>query len=307
MSTTADRPDVSVIVIAHDVRDEVLACLQSVADHAGALVCETILVDNGSSDGTPEAVAARFPETTVVARPTNEGVPARNHGLRRAQGRYRMFLDSDAALTPGALETMVQALEDDPRVGLVGPRLVYPDGGLQLSTRRYPPLMLPILRRPPLDRFFENGPTIRHHLMAGEPHDRRRRVEYVLGACQLFRAEAQAAAGEIDEHIWYGHDDADWCFAIRVAGWDVLYVADAPVIHDYRRSSVRQPLSTLALRQLSAHVHFQRKWYSRRSALIAEGRAMDDEVESFPSPLSPAGTPPSSSLSNLLESAHVEH
>ena len=150
-------PDVSVIVIAYDVRDEVLACLESVERHAGSLDVEVILVDNGSSDGTVAAVAARFPSTEIVALATNQGIPARNHGLRRARGRTRMFLDSDALLTPGALPELVAVLDARPDAGLVGPRLVNPDGSLQLSARRYPPLMLPVLRRPPLGRFFEQG------------------------------------------------------------------------------------------------------------------------------------------------------
>lgn len=270
--------DVTVIVIAHDVRDDVLRCLESVERHGPPLTRQVVLVDNGSADGTADAVASRFPEVEVVKRPVNEGIPARNHGLRRARGRYRMFLDSDALLTEGALQTLVGALEGNPAAGLVAPRLVYPDGRLQLSTRRYPPLMLPVLRRPPLGRFFEDGPTIRHHVMADDAHDRRRSVEYVLGACQLFRAEAQDAAGEIDERIWYGHDDADWCFRIRCAGWDVLYVPDAQVVHDYRRSSVANPISNLALRYLVAHLHFQRKWARRRARLVAEGRQMDERA-----------------------------
>jgi GT2 family glycosyltransferase len=172
----------------------------------------------------------------------------------------------------------VRVLESDPRIGLVGPRLVYPDGRLQLSTRRFPPLLLPILRRPPLGRFFERRTTIRRHLMAGEPHDRTRRVEYVIGACQVFSAEAQRAAGEIDRHIWFGHDDADWCFRIRSAGYDVVYVPEAEVVHDYRRTSAGHPLSLFALRQLAAHVYFQWKWRRARRRLIEEGRRMDAET-----------------------------
>lgn len=280
MSAAAgEQPDVSIIVIAHAVRDEVLACLASIEEHAGDVSVESIVVDNGSSDGTVEAVRERFPGTDIVALPTNEGVPARNHGLRRARGRFRMFLDSDALLTPGALRTMVDVLENDPSVGLIGPKLIYPDGRLQLSTRRYPPLLLPILRRPPLGKYFDDGPTVRRHLMADDSHDSRRHVEYVLGACQIFRAEAQARAGEIDSHIWYGPDDADWCFAIREAGWRVLYVPDAEIIHVYRRSSVGNPLSKLALRQLFAHFYFQAKWLRRRRHLVAEGAAMDGAVE----------------------------
>lgn len=284
-----EPPEVSVIIIAHDVREELLTCLESVERHAG-VSHEVILVDNASTDGTREAISARFPQVQVVPLATNEGLPARNHGLRRARGRFRLFIDSDAALTPGALPTLVRALEESPRAGLAGPRLIYPDGELQLSTRRYPPLLLPILRRPPLGRFLEDGRTIRRHLMADEPHDRRRRVEYVLGACQLFRAEAQRDAGEIDERIWFGHDDADWCFTMRLAGWDVLYVPEAEVIHAYRRTSAARPVSTFALRQLAAHVHFQRKWWRHRRRLIAEGRAMDEEARAR-APRRPTDTP----------------
>jgi hypothetical protein len=272
------QPDLTAIIIAHDVRDEVLACLTSLEAHRGALEVQTIVVDNASADGTADATERAFPGVEVVRLTTNEGLPARNHGLRRARGRYRMFIDSDATVTAGALQTLVAALDGDERIGLVGPKLTYPDGRLQLSTRRFPPVLLPLLRRPPLNRYFEDGPTIRHHLMADAPHDRRRRVEYVLGACQMFRAEAQHAAGEIDTRIWFGHDDADWCFRIRRAGYDIVYVPEASVVHDYRRTSARSPLSLFSLRFLAAHVYFQWKWRRHRTELVAQGRRMDAEV-----------------------------
>jgi GT2 family glycosyltransferase len=268
--------DVTVIVIAHEVRDEVLSCLESVESHSGGLVVEAILVDNGSRDGTAEAVAQRFPATEIVRLERNIGVPARNEGLRRARGRHRMFLDSDAQLTPGALEAMVKILDGDPKVGLVGPRLSDRDGTLQLSARRFPPRSLPFLRRPPLERFLGDSRVVRHHLMADDTPTSRRRVEYVLGACQIFRAAAQEAVGEIDGKIFYGHDDADWCFRIREAGFDVVYAPEVTVIHDYRRSTAENPVSALALRYLYAFVHFQRKWRRSRKRLIAEGRAMDE-------------------------------
>lgn len=269
----------SVIVIACDVREEVLRCLESIESYAGGLTVETILVDNGSSDGTVQAVVERFPTVEAIPLTRNEGEPARNHGLRRARGRHRMFLDSDARLLPQALPTLVRALENEPRIGLVSPRLIYPSGALQLNIRRYPPLMLPMLRRPPLARWLDNSPKVRHHLMADEPHDRRRRVEYTLGACQLFRADAQVAAGEVDDVIYWGPSDADWCFAIREAGFDVVYVPEAEVMHGYRRSSSTRPSSRLAARHLVGFVYFQLKWWRRRRALKAQGVAMDVEAK----------------------------
>lgn len=283
MSSASGRAfDLSAIILAHDVRDEVRACLTSLREHAGGLSIQPIVVDNGSGDGTAEMVQREFGGTELLRIGHNAGMPARNAGLERAQGRIRMFLDSDAAVTPGALETMVTVLDGDPSVGLVGPKLVYPDGGLQLSTRRYPPVMLPVLRRPPLGRWLEHGRTVRHHLMAGEPHDRRRQVEYVLGACQAFRADVQAAVGSFDRRIWYGHDDADWCFRIREAGYSVLYVPDAVVVHGYRRSSAAAPVSRRSVRQMQAHLYFQAKWARRRRHLIAEGREMDGEAAAAP-------------------------
>lgn len=266
--------DVSIIVIAFDVREEVLECLDSVERHRGAVRVEPILVDNGSTDGTAEAVTAAHPGVRIVRLASNEGLVARNHGLRLARGRLRMFLDSDALLTSGALEELVAFIDRHPAVGLVGPRIEYPDGTMQLSTRRFPPLMLPVLRRPPLDRLFEHGPTVRWHLMADEDHDHAREVEYVIGACQLFTAEAQAVAGEIDPKIFFGPDDADWCLRIRTAGLRIAYDPRATVIHAYRRSS-RRPLSRIAVSHLRSYAHFQWKWRNRRRELLEEGRQMD--------------------------------
>jgi N-acetylglucosaminyl-diphospho-decaprenol L-rhamnosyltransferase len=274
-------PDVTVIVVAHDVREEVLACLASVEEHAESVRAEIVLVDNASRDGTAEAVAEVFPKVEVVSLARNVGVAARNAGLRRARGRLRMFLDSDARLTAGALPELVAYLDAHPEAGLVGPKLVYEDGTLQLSARRFPPRLLPLMRRPPLGRLFEDSAAVRRHLMADDRHDRTREVEYVLGACQLFTAEAQAAAGEIDPRIFFGPDDVDWCLRIRRAGLQVVYHPAATVIHGYRRTSAARPASRIALRQLAAFARFQWTWRRERAGLVQEGHEMDARAGQF--------------------------
>jgi N-acetylglucosaminyl-diphospho-decaprenol L-rhamnosyltransferase len=268
-------PDVSVIVIARDVREEVMVCLASVRDHAGGLAVETILVDNGSADGTVEAARAAFPDTRIVALDRNEGLPARNHGLRIAQGRHRMFLDSDAHLTQGALRDLVAFMDAHPHVGLVGPRLVHPDGSLQPSARRLPPFSLPFRRRPPLARWLDDGPVVHRHLMLDVPADGTREAEYVIGACQLFSAAAQAAVGEIDPRIRLGPDDIDWCLRIRGAGYRVAYRPEATVVHAYRRTSARRPFSRTALIHFWCFTYLFWKWRRARPRLLAEGAAME--------------------------------
>jgi GT2 family glycosyltransferase len=274
------QPEVTIVVVAHSVRSELERCLASVARHAGMPV-ETILVDNASTDDTMTWVRQAHPRVKVVELAENIGVAARDHGLRRALGHFTMFLDSDAALTEGALPAMAAALDEHPDWGLIGPRLVYDDGTLQLSCRRFPPLLLPVLRRPPLERFFEERPRVRRHLMADFDHELTAPVLYVLGACQLFRTSLARIAGPFDDRVFLGWDDADWCFRIRDAGGQIVYFPEATVIHSYRRLTRSRPASRAAWSQLRAHVYFQWKYRRRRRELIRLGEELDAGGRSF--------------------------
>jgi hypothetical protein len=276
--------ELSIIVIAHNVRDELHACLRSIVECSGGISVQTILVDNGSSDGTVSSVTQSFPDVRVVALGHNEGGSARNHGLRIAEGRYRMFLDSDALLTQGALEDLIAFMDSRPDVGLVGPRLVYPDGESQPSARRLPPVILPFLRRPPLSRWLEEGKTVRRHLMLDVPVNQTREAEYVIGACQLFSATAQLAAGELDPRIPFAPEDIDWCLSIRGAGYRIAYRPEATVIHGYRRSTAQRPISRQALEHLYGFFYFQWKWRHERARLRAEGAAMEQRRWRLPEP-----------------------
>jgi GT2 family glycosyltransferase len=267
-------PDVTAIVVAHSVRHELVDSLDSIRRHAG-LAVETIVVDNASDDDTRQWLAAEHPQAIVIELAENEFGAARNHALPRASGRYTMFLDSDARLTPAALPQMVAALDEHPEWGLLGPRLVYDDGTLQLSARRYPPVALPLLRRPPLDRLLERGATVRRHLMEDVDHARTRPVLYMISACHLFRTDLARNVGPLDVALAYGWEDADWCIRIRDAGGDVVYFPDATVVHSYRRLTRREPVSRAALRQLRAHLHFQRKYARRRRELVALSAELD--------------------------------
>jgi GT2 family glycosyltransferase len=265
--------DVSVIVIGQNVREEIVEALESI--QGDPLTVETIFVDNASGDGTPDLVAERFPTVTVIRLPVNAQGAARNHALRIAQGRFVMFLDSDARLTDGALQELVRFLEEQPRFGLVGPRLLYEDGGLQYSARRYPPLNLPLLRRPPLDRLFEHTWAVRRHLMMDVSLREPREVEYIIGACALFRAEAGRGSGQIDPRILFPMEDVDWCFQIRTAGYRIGYDPRATAIHTYRRATARSPLSRAALRHFLGFVRLHWKWRGERRRLLREGQEID--------------------------------
>jgi GT2 family glycosyltransferase len=267
-------PDVSIVIVAHSARRDLERCLDSIVRHAEVPV-ETIVVDNASEDGSAPWVRSAHPEVELVELDENIGVAARQEGLARAAGRYIMFLDSDAALTPEALPRMVEAMDANPSWGLIGPRLVGDDGELQLSCRRFPPLVLPVLRRPPLSRYFDDSEIVRRHLMADADHDSVREVVYVLGACQLFRASLAREAGEFDQRIFLGPDDIDWCIRIRDAGGAVVYFPRATVVHSYMRRTKRNPFTRTAWRHLKSFYAFQWRYRRRRRELFRLGAELD--------------------------------
>jgi GT2 family glycosyltransferase len=272
--TAPGDPVVSIVIVAHSVRDELERCLDSIAAHAG-VECEVVVVDNASTDGTREWLARVHPTATVVPLAENRGVAAREDGLRLVRGRYTMFLDSDAALTDGSLSKLVAALDEHPGWGLLGPRLVHEDGTLQLSCRRFPSLLLPLLRRPPFERLARGSRIVMRHLMTDVDHDLPRAVPYVLGACQIFRTSLARMAGPFDRRIFFGPDDIDWCIRIRDAGGEIVYFPEATVIHAYRRATAAKPVSRLSIRHATGFVYFRWKYRRRWRALRRLERDLD--------------------------------
>jgi len=248
-----DRPLLSVVVVTWRARDHVLRCLESLRQHAG-VDHEVIVVDDGSGDGTAEAVRAGYPDVRLLAKPVNEGLVAgRNDALPLVRGRLVLMLDSDTEVRPGALERLAAVLDRRPEVGLVGPRLVYPDGRIQLSCRRYPPLVLPFLRRGPYPRFVDDDPTAhRRHMMKDFDHATERSVVWVMGAAQMWRADLPSTIGPYDRRLSsYGGEDQDWCLRVWAAGLQVRYVAGAEVMHVWQavtRQALYGPKSRRALR-----------------------------------------------------------
>ena len=256
------------ITIGHSVREELAGCLESLREHAGVPV-QAILVDNASTDGTVGWVRDAYPEAEVVELTENVWCAARNSAMPRARAPYTLFLDSDARLTGGALPAMLDALERHPAWGMVAPRLVYPDGTLQLSSRRFPPRLLPFMRRPPLGRFLEHSTPVSRYLMRDADHGKSRPILYALGACLLFRTGVARSLGPLDHLIALGGcDDIDWGVRFWLTGHEVHSLPEATVIHDYRRASSQRPLSRGAWHHLRAFARVQWKHRRRRRELL---------------------------------------
>jgi N-acetylglucosaminyl-diphospho-decaprenol L-rhamnosyltransferase len=192
---------------------------------------ELIVVDNGSSDGTVELVRERFPEARLVEH-ENRGFGAGNNaGMRLGSGRYFLLLNPDAWLTGDALEQLVAFADEHPEAGVVGPKLLNPDGTLQRSVRGYPTPW-----RIATEYFFLRKLAPRSRLLnaffgAGFDHESVRTAEFLGGACLLVRREAVDSIGGFDEDFFLMSEEVDWCYRFRQAGWDVLFYPGAEVVH----------------------------------------------------------------------------
>jgi len=237
-----------------------------------------IVVDDGSADGTSEAVAAEYPEARLISKTVNEGLVAgRNTALQHVTAPKVMMLDADTEVTPGALPTLAGVLDRDPAIGLVGPKLVFPDTGeLQLSCRRYPPFLIPFVRRGPYYRWInDDAPSHRWHLMKDYDHRHERAVAWVAGAAQMWRWDVRELIGGYDPRVSsYGGEDKDWCLRVWDAGLRVHYVPEATVVHHEQRYTKRNAYRAKDWRTLRDWYYLQYKHRGlRRDPRMADANA----------------------------------
>jgi GT2 family glycosyltransferase len=270
-----NQPHVSVVVVTWNSREDVLRCLASLAAHV-RLPHEVIVVDDGSEDGTPAAVQEAYPHARLVAKPVNEGLVAgRNAALPLIQGKIVLMLDADTEVRPGAVETLAGVLDSQPNVGLVGPKLIGPEGDLQLSCRRYPPLMIPFMRRGPYARLNPDPASHRRHLMKDYDHTAQRPVVWVSGAVQMWRADLASKIGPYDRLVSsYGGEDLDWCLRVWEAGYEVHYVPAAEIVHVWQQMTRRNLYGRKSFRALRDWYYLQWKHRRlRRSPRLAEANS----------------------------------
>ena len=221
----AESVRVAAVVVTYDALPWIENCLDSLAG------VETVVVDNGSGDGTVPFVRERYPDVRLVES-ENRGLGAGwNLGTRETASTYVLLLNADAWMTEGALDRLVAFAETQPRAAVVGPRLRNPDGTLQRSVRGYPTIWRLATEYLFLRKLAPRSSALNAFYAGGFDHDEVRSVEVVMGACMLLRREAVDEVGECDEDYFLFSEETDWCFRFREAGWDVLFFPGAECVH----------------------------------------------------------------------------
>jgi len=233
-----DAGRVGAVIVNHNARDELVACVRSLRAEG---VRQLVVADNASVDGSSGALAAADPDAVFLASSRNAGYGAgANRGLALLETELVLVCNPDLIVHPGAVDSLTAALDADPGLALVGPRLENPDGSLYPSARSFPSLIdsaghafLGLVA--PANRFS------RRYKLLDWDHTSGRHVDWVSGACFLGRRQALHALGGFDESYFMYLEDVDLCWRARQAGWRVSYQPTAVVTHEQGVSTNRHP------------------------------------------------------------------
>lgn len=233
--------ELSITICSWNTVEDLRACLASLRAEALAVPgFEVIVVDNASADGSPDMVAAEFPEFTLLRQDVNLGFTGgHNLAISRRKGRHVALLNSDTVVHPGAVRTVLDYMAAHPEVGVVGPKLLNPDGSLQYSCRKFPDPLAAAFRNTFLGRWFPQNKYVRDYLMTDVGHDQTREVDWVSGAAMFIRGDLVDTIGGLDDGYFMYCEDTDFCKRTWEAGYKVVYVPEAVVTHAIGRSTDR--------------------------------------------------------------------
>jgi GT2 family glycosyltransferase len=239
------RHTLSVIIVSWNSRDRLTECLTSLGEQVAELSIETWVVDNHSNDGSVDLVREQFPWVNLLVNRENQGFArANNRALSLATGRYVLFLNPDTQLLSDALAVLLRFMDDHPKVGAVGPQVLFPEGSIQPSCRRFPTLATVLWEAVGLDRALPDHPRFGRYLMGDWDHRSLCRVDQPIGACLMVRSSALEQVGQFDDQFFLFFEEVDLCRRLRSAGWEIYFVPEAQVIHhgghstgqDFRRA-----------------------------------------------------------------------
>jgi N-acetylglucosaminyl-diphospho-decaprenol L-rhamnosyltransferase len=265
-----DARRVDIGIVTWNTRDLSISAIERLVDATGAIPVRILVRDNGSSDGTAEAIAARFPAVELDAGAENLGFAAGvNTILARSDAPFIFLLNSDAWPAPGALEVLIDAARANPRAAIVAPRLERPNGTPEESTHRFPSLRLALVQALALYRLPRLGDRF---LVPGYwGFDRRRVVDWVVGAAWLVRRDALEDVGWLDERYVMYVEDLDWCHRANQRGWEVMFEPAAVVTHLGNASGEQRYADRRTATWLHNTFFFYREAHGRMAALAFRG------------------------------------
>ncbi|KQM82767.1 glycosyltransferase family 2 protein [Agromyces sp. Leaf222] len=235
--------DLDIIIVTYGRSDLVRDCLDSLESAMPSARTRVLVIDNDSPDGTADVVEREYPTVHLTRRESNDGFAvANNVALRSSSSAYALLLNPDTRVEPGTIDHLIDVLEREPDIGMMGCRLLTADGTLDHAAKRSIPSVGTAAKYFLLRALGRTGsdyvrPDIRDDAVAD--------VDAVNGAFMLVRGSALHAVGLLDERYWMYAEDLDWCIRFRKAGWRVVY--DGRVIAHHLKGGSSDGLRRVAL------------------------------------------------------------
>lgn len=241
--TEASQPDLSIVIVNWNTEQLLREVLQSVYSTLSAISAEVIVVDNGSTDGSPELTAREFPEAILISNSNNLGfAAANNQGFEIARGRHVLLLNSDTVVLGDTLAASVRYLDNHPKVGAMGCRVLNADRSMQRTCSQFPsPLNMFLLASGlwKLERPTALRRVFGRYQMIDWARDSERDVEVVSGCYLMLRCEVLKQVGPLDESFFFFGEETDLCRRIGSAGWSLRFAPVGEIIH-YGGASARK-------------------------------------------------------------------
>jgi len=250
--------DVCIIIVNYNTKEHLLKCIASALQQGKDVNCRVIVVDNGSSDNSVEAVKQLHPNVTIIRNEQNHGFArAVNQGLKSAdKNDFHLILNSDATLADNYLEKAVGFIETHPRCAVVTGQLLDPDGSRQNSFDNFPSLLGETFGKGLLKLIFP-----KKYPSKKQAYTSPLEVESVIGAAMLVRQKAIEDVGLLDEDYFFFLEETDWCYRMKQKGWSIYFVPEALAYH-LQGETKKRVLIPAKIEYINSLYKFFRKRYS---------------------------------------------
>jgi len=229
--------DLTISIVSYNSLFFLRECLDSIFANPPETEYEIIVVDNASGDGTVKFVKENYPDVTMIPNDRNIGfAAANNRAIERSNSKYIILMNSDCRVFKGSLDNLASFMEENPEVGIAGPKIINTDGTIQLSCRRFPSAF-DAAAHTVLTNIFPHNPFSRKYKLADIKKDKPFKVDWVSGSCMIVRRKALEESGFLDENYFMYVEDLDICYRMWQKNWKVCYYPHAEVMHHIGGSS----------------------------------------------------------------------